>query len=95
VGYELFVRVLGRPAVAAPTADTPKWMPAAAGLMTAVAYWLVVWTFQMVPQARYVVAFRQSGLIIALLMAWALGHHRRLGAHSRGRVAHAGRRRLY
>ncbi len=72
VGYELFVRVLGRPAVAAPTADTPKWMPAAAGLMTAVAYWLVVWTFQMVPQASYVVAFRQSGLIIALLMAWAL-----------------------
>lgn len=71
-GYELFGRLLGRPAVATATADTPKWMPAVAGFMSAGAYWLVVWAFQMVSHASYVVAFRQSSLIIALLMAWAL-----------------------
>ena len=72
VGYELFTRLLGRPAVAARKADTHKWMPAVAGFMSAGAYWLVVWAFQMVSHASYVVAFRQSSLIIALLMAWAL-----------------------
>ncbi|NLT42815.1 MAG: hypothetical protein GXX93_09090 [Anaerolineae bacterium] len=72
IGYEVFVRTLGRPAVTASRADTPRWMPAAAGFMSAGAYWLVVWAFQMVSHASYVVAFRQSSLIIALLMAFAL-----------------------
>jgi uncharacterized membrane protein len=52
------------------TGSTRAWMPAVAGSMSAGAYFLVLWALQLVVQASYVVAFRQSSLIIAVLMAF-------------------------
>jgi drug/metabolite transporter (DMT)-like permease len=72
VGYEIFSRVMLSPARRAAPPTTPLWLPTTAGFMSYAAYVLVVWAFQMVPHASYVVAFRQSSLIIAVLMAFAL-----------------------
>ena len=55
------------------------WMPAAAGSMSAGAYFLVLWAMQLVAQASYIVAFRQASLIIAVLMAFALYREERHG----------------
>ena len=72
VGYKLIARVMKWPAETSVPQGVPKWMPAAAGFMSAAAYFLVVWAYQMVSRASYVVAFRQSSLIIATFMAFAL-----------------------
>ena len=53
-------------------AGSSFWMASLAGGMSAAAYFLVLWSFQLVAQASYVVAFRQASLIIAVLMAFAL-----------------------
>ena len=50
---------------------TPLWLPATAGALSFAGYFLVLWSFQLVTQASYVVAFRQASLVIAVLMAFA------------------------
>ena len=52
--------------------STPLWLPATAGTLSFAGYFLVLWSFQLVAQASYVVAFRQASLVIAVLMAFAL-----------------------
>lgn len=42
------------------------------GLLSFGGYFLAVWVYQLVPQARYVVAFRQSSLVIRALLAFAI-----------------------
>ena len=44
-------------------------VPAAAGTLCFMAYWLVLWAYQMVAQASYVVAFRQFSIVVGMLMA--------------------------
>lgn len=72
VGYGIFSRLLLPSAKATNPPNTSVWLPTAAGFMSFAAYFLVVWAYQIVPHASYVVAFRQSSLIIAVLMAFAL-----------------------
>ena len=50
---------------------TSLTVPALAGLFSFLGYFLVVWAYQMVEQASYVVAFRQSSLVVGVLMAFA------------------------
>ncbi len=47
-------------------------IPATAGVLCFAAYWLVLWAYQMVPQASYVVAFRQFSIVIGVLSAFLL-----------------------
>ena len=51
---------------------TPFWLPAMAGTLSFAGYFLVLWSYQLVAQASYVVAFRQASLVMAVLMAFAL-----------------------
>lgn len=63
---------------------SPLWLPATAGTLSALGYFLVLWSYQLVARASYVVAFRQASLVIAVLMAFALyreeRNYMRLGA---------------
>ncbi len=56
------------------TAPAPKsWiLPAVGGLLCYGGYWLILWVYQMVPQAGYVLAFRQVSVIIAVVVAFAV-----------------------
>lgn len=50
-----------------------RWdKPALAALLNFGAYWLVLWAYQLSRRAGYVVAFRQFGIIIAVLVAFAV-----------------------
>lgn len=71
VGYLLFSRLL-RDGRNQTNGNQSLLMPTIAGLMSFAGYFLVLWAFQMVPQASYIVAFRQSSLVIAVLMAFGL-----------------------
>jgi len=46
------------------------WMPAISGILCFLTYWLVLWAYQMVEKASYVVAFRQFSIIIGVLIAF-------------------------
>jgi len=52
--------------------------PALMGVLSFSGYFLVLWAYQLVPQASYVVAFRQSSLVIGVLLAFALYRGERL-----------------
>ena len=45
--------------------------PIAAGLMTYGAYWMILWAYQIVPHAAYVVAFRQFSILIGVIVGVA------------------------
>jgi drug/metabolite transporter (DMT)-like permease len=47
-------------------------LPALAGLLGFLAYWLVLWAFQMTARASYVVAFRQFSIVIGVALALLL-----------------------
>lgn len=48
----------------------PGWrVPAVAGVLGFLAYWLVLWAYQMTPRASYVVAFRQFSIVIGVGIA--------------------------
>jgi drug/metabolite transporter (DMT)-like permease len=49
---------------------TGWFIPAIAGVLCFLAYWLVLWAFQMVAQASYVVAFRQFSIVIGMIAAF-------------------------
>jgi drug/metabolite transporter (DMT)-like permease len=51
----------------------PRWGVAAlAALMTFGAYWLVLWAYQLVERASYVVAFRQFSIVIGVILAFII-----------------------
>ena len=53
--------------------DAPRWTFAAlAALMTFGAYGLVLWAYQLVERASYVVAFRQFSIVIGVLLAFLI-----------------------
>jgi drug/metabolite transporter (DMT)-like permease len=53
--------------------ETPRWSFAAlAALMTFGAYWLVLWAYQLVERASYVVAFRQFSIVIGVILAFLI-----------------------
>jgi drug/metabolite transporter (DMT)-like permease len=47
-------------------------MPATAGILCFLAYWLVLWAYQMVEKASYIVAFRQFSIIIGVLISFLI-----------------------
>lgn len=55
----------------------PLWLPVMAGTLSFAGYFLVVWAFQLVTRASYVVAFRQASLVVAVLLAFALDRNER------------------
>jgi drug/metabolite transporter (DMT)-like permease len=75
VGYEVLRRVWRRQV---PKDDGPLWLPATAGFLSFAGYFLIVWAYQLVSRASYVVAFRQASLVIGVLMAFALYKEERL-----------------
>ena len=46
------------------------WMPGITGILCFLTYWLVLWAYQMVEKASYIVAFRQFSIIIGVLIAF-------------------------
>ncbi|MCG7852315.1 MAG: DMT family transporter [Methanosarcinaceae archaeon] len=55
-----------------PSSEVGYWIPAIAGILCFLAYWLVLWSYQMVEKASYVVAFRQFSIVIGVLIAFLL-----------------------
>ena len=47
-------------------------LPALAACMNFGAYWLVLWAYQLSPQASYIVAFRQFSIVIGTVLAFAI-----------------------
>ena len=71
IAYFLLARLPGARGKRA-ACSGPLWLPALAGMLNYTGYFLVVWAYQMVARASYVIAFRQSSLIMGVLMAFAL-----------------------
>jgi uncharacterized membrane protein len=46
--------------------------PIPAGLLSFVAYWLILWAYQLSPYASYIVAFRQFSIVIGAIMAFII-----------------------
>lgn len=68
VVYAIIMRIAGRKVVAA---EGGGWsLPVAAALLNFGGYWLILWVFQAIPQASYVLAFRQTSVIIAVAIAF-------------------------
>jgi uncharacterized membrane protein len=63
----------GRPA----TGEVGWRMPAAGAALTYTSYTLVLWAFQLAPQASYLLAFRQFSLVLGVAAAFAI--HREEG----------------
>ena len=53
-------------------------LPALAACMNFGAYWLVLWAYQLSPQASYIVAFRQFSIVIGTVLAFAIYKERGL-----------------
>lgn len=75
LGYTLLAKLWRRPLQAD---NGPLWLPTLAGLLSFAGYFLVVWAYQLVARASYVVAFRQASLVIGVLMAMAMYRSERL-----------------
>jgi drug/metabolite transporter (DMT)-like permease len=43
-----------------------------AGLLSFVAYWLILWAYQLSPYASYIVAFRQFSIVIGAILAFII-----------------------
>jgi drug/metabolite transporter (DMT)-like permease len=53
--------------------EPTSWKLAApAGLISFAAYWLILWAYQLIPYAGYIVAFRQLSIIIGAVLAFIL-----------------------
>ena len=47
-------------------------LPALGGLLNFSAYWLILWAYQLVQQASYVLAFRQTSIVIGVIVAFLI-----------------------
>jgi len=45
-------------------------LPALGGLLNFSSYWLILWAYQLVQQASYVLAFRQTSIVIGVIVAF-------------------------
>ena len=55
------------------THDTPQWAFASLGaVMIFAGYGLILWVYQLIERASYVMAFRQLSIVIGVLLAFAL-----------------------
>ena len=70
ISYALLKAVMTKPNERKP--DVGWWIPAIAGILCFLTYWLVLWAYQMVEKASYVVAFRQFSIVIGVLIAFLL-----------------------
>lgn len=52
--------------------DVGWCLPAVAGVLGFLAYWLVLWAYQLTDRVSYVVAFRQFGIVIGVVAAFVL-----------------------
>lgn len=59
-------------------------MPAA--VLSFGAYWLILWAYQLSPQASYIVAFRQFSIVIGSLMAFLIYKEKGVGIRLTGAV---------
>lgn len=67
------------------------WMRAGfAALMGFSAYWLVLWAYQLSPQASYVVAFRQFSIVIGSVLAFIIYKERGVAMRLTGALLIAG-----
>lgn len=56
-------------------ANEMGWLlPTLGGLLNFSAYWLILWAYQMVGKASYVVAFRQFSIVIGSIIAFLIYH---------------------
>lgn len=65
--------LFGRRRRPAPEGGDPGWrLPALSGTLSFLAYWLILYAYQVEPRASYVVAFRQFSIVIGVVAAFAL-----------------------
>lgn len=70
VAYSILIRVFRGPC---PESAPPGWKgPALAGALNFGCYWLVLWAYQLVTRASYVVALRQLSIVIGVVLAFAI-----------------------
>lgn len=87
--FGLILRVLQKP-------STPKivweqgWKIALGALAMFGAYWLVLWSYQISPQASYVVALRQFSIVLGVIIGSFLFHEPARGLRISASIAIAG-----
>jgi drug/metabolite transporter (DMT)-like permease len=55
------------------TAPSVGWkLPILSGLMNFGSYWLILWAYQLQPQASYILAFRQTSIAIGVVAAFLI-----------------------
>ena len=69
------------------TQNVGWFIPTSAGILCFLAYWLVLWAYQMVARASYVVAFRQFSIVIGVLIAFVLFNESGKGIRFAGAIA--------
>jgi drug/metabolite transporter (DMT)-like permease len=69
----LLLRLAGQPIGLQPWRAGWRW-PLLAALGTFLSYWLILWAFQGVAQASYIVAIRQSSIVIGTVLGTFLFH---------------------
>lgn len=73
----------GRPAKTAVAAGN-WWLPAVAAMLNFGAYWLVLWAYQLVTRAGYVVAGRQFSIVLGVGVGFAMFGERGLAVRLTG-----------
>jgi len=69
VAYSIALRVLKVPAHESP--GSVGWgSPLIASLLNYFGYWLVLWAYQLAQRASYILAFRQSSIVIGVVLAF-------------------------
>ena len=68
-----FTAMTARCRTAPDTPVDPGWLrPGLASVLNFAAYWLILWVYQMVERASYVVAFRQFSIVIGVVLAFVM-----------------------
>jgi len=57
-----------------------------AAILSFAAYWLILWAYQLIPYAGYIVAFRQVSIIIGAALAFWIFKERGLGVRLTGAI---------
>ena len=57
-----------------------------AALLSFAAYWLILWAYQLIPYAGYIVAFRQISIVIGAALAFWIFKERGLGVRLTGAI---------
>lgn len=68
--YLLFMRLFKPKTARPPTNDWKLAIPAA--VLGFSAYWLILWAYQLTPNASYIVAFRQFSIVIGAILAFII-----------------------